>query len=120
MSIIDYLFSEIVLENQMNYSQDLSIKSRWHLPRFEFKWQRIDLLLPIKNWLDTIQIKNSITAHRLNNLIPAQCPFSRKITIFNHTILTIPPLCKLNPLYDNLMALKFRCLTYLAEEGELC
>lgn len=118
MSIIDYLFSEIVLQNQVNSSQDLSFNTKWHSSKFEFKWQKIDLLLPIRNWLDAIEIKDSITAHRLNNLIPDQCPFARKINIFNRTILTIPPLCKLNPLYDNLMALKFRCLTYLAEEGE--
>lgn len=118
MSIIDYLFSEKILHNQMNSSQDLSLHSRWNFPRIEFKWEKIDLLLPIKTWLDSIEIKDSITAHRLNNLIPSECPFARKITIFNHRILTIPPLCKLNPLYDNLMALKFRCLTYLAEKDE--
>ncbi|MBD2392703.1 hypothetical protein H6G11_00330 [Cyanobacterium aponinum FACHB-4101] len=118
MGVVDYLFSEIVLQNQISYSQDLSLKSRWHLPRFEFKWHKIDLLLPLRSWLDNIEITDSVTAHRINNLIPAECPFARKITIFNRTILTIPPLCKLNPVYDNLMALKFRCLTYLAETEE--
>jgi len=115
MSVIDYLFSELVLQNQMNYSQDLSIKSSWHLPKLNLIWDKFNLLLQLKNWLDSIEIKDTNTALRIVKLIPDQCPFARKITVFNHTIFTIPPLCKLNPVYDNLIALKFRALTYLAE-----
>lgn len=81
----------------------------------KFSLTRIDLFYPLKLWLDSIEIKDSKTAHRICKLIPSQCPFARDIKIFNHKIASIPPLCKLNPLYQNLMDLKFRSLVYLAD-----
>lgn len=30
----------------------------------------------------------------------------------------IPPMCKLNPLYDQVAGLRFRALSFLAERGE--
>ncbi len=74
------------------------------------------VLKPIQHWLESIEIQNSRTARSLCKLIPAHCPFERKITLFNHTVLYIPPLCKLNPLYDQLMELRFKSLVYLADE----
>ena len=76
---------------------------------------RIDLLYPVKKWLDNLKIKDSTTAHRICKLIPSQCPFARDIVIFDRKIATIPPLCKLNPLYENLIALKFRSMMYLED-----
>ncbi|WP_199328548.1 Mo-dependent nitrogenase C-terminal domain-containing protein [Anabaena azotica] len=35
--------------------------------------------------------------------------------IFNHAIAHIPPLCKLNPLYEQLMGWRFRAQCYLAQ-----
>lgn len=75
-----------------------------------------DLLQPIRQWLDHIKIQHPKRAHRLVTLIPAQCPFERDIKMFGRTLLHIPPLCKLNPLYDELVALRFRALCYLADE----
>jgi hypothetical protein len=49
-------------------------------------------------------------------LIPAQCPFERDICVLGRCFLHIPPLCKLNPLYEQLVALRFRALCYLADE----
>ncbi|MCS6815305.1 MAG: Mo-dependent nitrogenase C-terminal domain-containing protein, partial [Cyanobacteria bacterium] len=49
--------------------------------------------------------------------IPAQCPFARTISWQGRTLLVIPPLCKLNPFYDELMGLRFRALSYLAEQS---
>jgi hypothetical protein len=49
-------------------------------------------------------------------VIPSNCPFERTITLSGRTILRIPPLCKLNPLYEELVALRFRALCYLADE----
>lgn len=69
-----------------------------------------------REWLDNIKVDNIKLAHRLCKLIPPQCPFERKIALFGHTILSIPPLCKLNPLYEELVYLRFRALCYLADE----
>jgi hypothetical protein len=79
---------------------------------------QIQPLAPLRTWLEHIEIHNPKTARRLTQLIPAQCPFARQIRLGNWTLLTIPPLCKLNPLYDDLMALRFRALCYLAELGQ--
>ena len=75
-------------------------------------------LLPLRQKLDSIKVNNPQLAHRLCKLIPAQCPFEKKITLRGRTLLHIPPLCKLNPVYDELVALRFRAICYLAEQGE--
>lgn len=77
---------------------------------------RYDLLKPVRNWLDNIKIQNPQIAHSVARLIPAQCPFERDINLFGHTVAHIPPLCKLNPLYDEFVGLRFRALCYLADE----
>ncbi len=74
-----------------------------------------DLFFPIRRWLDNIQIESSDLAHRICQLIPAQCPFERTVKLFGHTLFHIPPLCKLNPVYDQVVALRFRALCYLAD-----
>lgn len=71
---------------------------------------------PIRNWLDSIEICNPQTARSLCKLIPARCPFAREIKLLNRTIICIPPLCKLNPFYDQVVALRFKSLTYLADQ----
>ncbi|MEM7554774.1 MAG: Mo-dependent nitrogenase C-terminal domain-containing protein [Cyanobacteria bacterium P01_A01_bin.84] len=75
-----------------------------------------DVLKPLRQWLDNIQISDRKLAHRLCQLIPSQCPFERDINIFDKTLFHIPPLCKLNPLYEELVSLRFRALCYLADE----
>ncbi|NES85875.1 MAG: nitrogenase, partial [Moorea sp. SIO2B7] len=70
----------------------------------------------LRQWLNQIEVDNPKLAHRLCRLIPAQCPFERQIKLFNRTLLRIPPLCKLNPVYDEVVALRFRALSYLADE----
>jgi hypothetical protein len=49
-------------------------------------------------------------------MIPAQCPFERDVKLFGHKIVHIPPLCKLNPIYEQLVGLRFRALSYLADD----
>ncbi|GAB1540779.1 hypothetical protein NUACC21_34480 [Scytonema sp. NUACC21] len=70
----------------------------------------------MRYWLEAIEINDYKVAQRLCQLIPARCPFERKIQIFNRTILSIPPLCKLNPFYEQLVMLRFKSLVYLADE----
>jgi hypothetical protein len=73
-------------------------------------------LKPLRQWLEGLEIRDRETAHRICRLIPAQCPFERTVQLFGRTILRIPPMCKLNPLYEEVVALRFRALCYLADE----
>lgn len=73
------------------------------------------LLKPIKTWLDKVEITDRETAHLFCKLIPAQCPFERDIVLFGHKVAHIPPMCKLNPLYDQLVGIRFRSLCYLVD-----
>ena len=78
--------------------------------------QFINPLQLLKEKIDRIEIQQEQTARRIVKLIPAQCPFAREIKAFNKVIFRIPPLCKLNPLYEQLIALRFRALCFLADE----
>ena len=73
---------------------------------------------PVGRWLDQVEIHSLSQAHWLCRVIPAQCPFERDVVWFGHTIAHIPPLCHLNPVYEELMGLRFRALSYLVERGE--
>ncbi|MBW4696211.1 MAG: nitrogenase [Lyngbya sp. HA4199-MV5] len=74
------------------------------------------VLQPVRDWLDKMDVQDPRIAHFLCKLIPSQCPFERDINLFGRTIAHIPPLCKLNPLYDQLVSLRFRALSYLADD----
>lgn len=69
-----------------------------------------------RQWLESIEIKHSWSARLVCRVIPASCPFEREIKFFNHTIVSIPPLCKFNPFYEQLIALRFKSLIYLADK----
>ncbi|XHX81303.1 MAG: Mo-dependent nitrogenase C-terminal domain-containing protein [Stenomitos frigidus ULC029] len=70
---------------------------------------------PLRRWLSELEIRDRNSARLLCSLIPARCPFERTFNFFGRTVLSIPPLCKLNPFYNELVALRFRSLCYLAE-----
>lgn len=77
----------------------------------------IDLLLmPIRQWLDSIEIKDAKLAKQICKLIPAQCPFERDVKLFGRVLFHIPPMCKLNPLYEQFVGLRFRSLCFLVDE----
>ena len=69
----------------------------------------------VQQRLDCWEIEQEHTARRIVELIPAQCPFEREIRVFGKLIFSIPPLCKLNPLYEQLIGLRFRALCFLAD-----
>ncbi|GAB4386822.1 MAG: hypothetical protein Kow00121_54230 [Elainellaceae cyanobacterium] len=69
----------------------------------------------ISQKLDAIEVHNPQLAHLFCKLIPAQCPFERHIHLWGYHFY-IPPLCKLNPWYEQVVSLRFRCLCYLADE----
>jgi Mo-dependent nitrogenase C-terminus len=77
---------------------------------------KLDLLQPLRQWLDKIEIHNRKLAKFIAKLIPAQCPFERDIMLFGRKIAHIPPMCKLNPLYNELVYLRFRALCYLVDQ----
>jgi hypothetical protein len=81
-----------------------------------FLYLGINPLQFLRQWLQSLEIRNYKTAQLLCKLIPSQCPFERKIKLFSQTILYIPPLCKLNPFYEQLVMLRFKSLVYLADE----
>ena len=107
MNVTDYTIKNFVLV--FGSSESISL-SKW------LKFPGTKILQILRNYLENQEISDRTFAHRLCRLIPAQCPFERKIKFFGHLVVSIPPLCKLNPLYDDLMALRFRALCYLAEE----
>jgi tellurite resistance protein len=75
-----------------------------------------DVLLPVRHWLDDLEMHDPRVARFLCKLIPPQCPFERDVKLFGRKVVHIPPLCKLNPLYEQLIFLRFRALSYLADD----
>ena len=76
----------------------------------------VDSLSPIRQWLNSLEISNPAFAHWLCRVIPVQCPFERDIRLLGRRLLRIPPLCKLNPLYEEVVGLRLRALCYLADD----
>ncbi|YAI81416.1 MAG: Mo-dependent nitrogenase C-terminal domain-containing protein [cyanobacterium endosymbiont of Rhopalodia sterrenbergii] len=74
-----------------------------------------DLLHPLKDWLDGMDINDPRLARFICKMVPSQCPFERDVKLFGHKIVHIPALCKLNPLYEQLVGLRFRALCYLSD-----
>jgi tellurite resistance protein len=132
VAIADGLYSPTEAELLKEYSKALGIKikaleSLEHTlcdpngthpdgsPRYQ-DHPHPDLLHPIKDWLDEMPVHDHRLARFICKLVPPQCPFERDVTLFGHKIVHIPPLCKLNPLYEQLVGLRFRSLSYLADE----
>lgn len=80
------------------------------------KTQSRDWLSSLRQQLNQLEIPNEFIAHVLCLLVPVQCPFERDIYLFGRKVAHIPPLCKLNPFYEEVMGLRFRALCYLADE----
>jgi tellurite resistance protein len=76
------------------------------------------LLDGVRHFLDGIEPSDPEVARFLVRLIPAQCPFERDVKLFGWKLVHIPPMCKINPLYEQLVALRFRCLCRLEESGD--
>lgn len=75
-----------------------------------------NLLQAIRNWLDRLEVNNRNFAWYLYKIIPGQCPFERDIKFLGRQIAHIPPLCKLNPFYEQFVGLRFRAMCYLVDE----
>ena len=75
-----------------------------------------EALKPMQEWLDHLDVKDARLARFLCQMIPSQCPFERDVTLFGRKIVHIPPMCQLNPLYEQMVGLRFRALSYLADD----
>ncbi len=75
-------------------------------------------LRPFQSVIDNFKIQDPRLAHWICRLIPARCPFERDVVLFGHKVMHIPPLCKLNPFYEQMAGLRLRALAFLAERGE--
>jgi tellurite resistance protein len=75
-----------------------------------------NVLQPVKDWLDAWEIHDPRVAHFVCKVIPPQCPFERDIVLFGRKIVHIPAMCQINPLYEQLVGMRFRALCYLADE----
>lgn len=81
------------------------------LPKFS-----LNLVRSLRQWLNQIEVHDPEFARFLSNLIPSQCPFECDIIFLGRKLGHIPPLCKLNPFYEQLVALRFRALCFLANQ----
>ncbi|VEP13054.1 Mo-dependent nitrogenase family protein [Hyella patelloides LEGE 07179] len=103
MSTKQYTVKQLILSSWIHHPTHHS------LPKFA-------PLSPLRNWLNNLEVSDRHFAHKLCRTIPTQCPFERQINFLGRTLLRIPPLCKLNPLYNEVVALRFRAICFLADE----
>ena len=80
------------------------------------KPQPKNVLQPVKDWLDGWEVHDPRVAHFVCKMIPSQCPFERDIVLFGRKIVHIPAMCQINPLYEQLVGMRFRALCYLADD----
>ena len=78
----------------------------------------INLMILVYQGLDAIEVYDLKVAKLLCKIIPTHCPFERKIKLCDRILFHIPPLCKLNPLYEQVVRLRFKALSYLVDCGE--
>ena len=73
-------------------------------------------LQPLREWHDQHHVDEPRQARVEFKMIPSQCPFERDVKLFGKKVIHIPPMCKLNPLYEQLVGLRFRALSHLADD----
>ncbi len=104
-----------VLQSVRSTLYDLSGPAEGLTPP-EDKDSTLEPLKPAREWLDQLEVHDPRLARFICKLVPSQCPFERDVTLFGQKIVHIPPMCKLNPLYEQLVGLRFRALSYLADD----
>ncbi|MEH1852799.1 MAG: Mo-dependent nitrogenase C-terminal domain-containing protein [Nostoc sp.] len=116
MKVFDNTTKKIFLASWVSINQaettDHNVTQLNHSPSKPY-W---DILQPLRQRVENIQVRDRQLAHRLCKVIPSQCPFERDVKLFGKTLFHIPPMCKLNPLYEEVVGLRFRALCYLADE----
>ncbi len=116
MKVFNNTTKKIFLASWVSISQEQESESEIAQLQNGGNKLRYDILKPLRVWVDNIQVRDPQFAHRICRLIPAQCPFERDVKMFGRTLFHIPPMCNLNPLYEEVVGLRFRGLCYLADE----
>ena len=117
ISIASWVWLEKSPEKELvSFNSQINSQIKQVLGRIFNNFRQIDILKPLKQWLDNLEVRNSQLAHQICKSIPAQCPFERDVKFWGKILFHIPPMCKLNPLYDQLVGLRFRALCYLVDE----
>ena len=116
MNASPYTTQDISLASWVWINQDSAPVSNINTPHQPIKKPGFDILHPLRQWLDKVKVRNSKLAHHLCKFIPSQCPFERDVCFMGRKLFHIPPMFKLNPLYEEVVSLRFRALCYLADE----
>ncbi|MFZ4667332.1 MAG: Mo-dependent nitrogenase C-terminal domain-containing protein [Prochlorotrichaceae cyanobacterium] len=112
-AILDSLRSTLYYPNENEASGPMALHASSLHPG---EHPSLPLLKPVQEWMDGLEVHDPRLARFICRFIPPQCPFERDITLFGRKIVHIPPLCQLNPLYEQLVGLRFRSLSYLADD----
>jgi Mo-dependent nitrogenase C-terminus len=75
------------------------------------------LLIVLIDMASLLPTNRKISAILICKIIPGACPFARHVDI-GRLQFNIPPLCKLNPWYENSIATRFKALNFLAEHQQ--
>ncbi|MBW4555722.1 MAG: Mo-dependent nitrogenase C-terminal domain-containing protein [Trichormus sp. ATA11-4-KO1] len=116
MKVFDNTTKKIFLASWVSINQAETSKAQATQLRHSTAKSYCDILQPLRQKVESIQVRDRQLAHRLCKLIPAQCPFERDVKFFGKTLFHIPPMCKLNPLYEEVVGLRFRAMCFLADE----
>ncbi len=114
--VLQSLRSTLVSEDGESQATESGAATSLTPPKQHGDGKAVKPLRPVKEWLDQVDIHDPSIARFLCKMIPPQCPFERDVKLFGKKVVHIPPLCKLNPLYEQLVGIRFRALTYLADE----
>ena len=79
---------------------------------------KVTIMKYLHSFIANLSIKDCNCARRICSLIPPSCPIERDISFLGHFLFHVPAMCKLNPFYDDLVTLRFRALSFLAEHHE--
>ncbi|MEH2079634.1 MAG: Mo-dependent nitrogenase C-terminal domain-containing protein [Nostoc sp.] len=116
MKVFDNTTKKIFLASWVSINQAETIDHKVTQLNHSASKPHWNILQPLRQRVENIQVRDRQLAHRLCKLIPSQCPFERDVKLFGKTLFHIPPMCKLNPLYEEVVGLRFRALCYLADE----
>ena len=76
-----------------------------------------DPLKPLRNWLENLNISNPQASAQAVSTDPIPMSLSSAISIYlGARSYIFPPMCKLNPLYEEVVMLRFKAMCYLADE----
>ncbi|MCT7979305.1 Mo-dependent nitrogenase C-terminal domain-containing protein [Laspinema olomoucense] len=116
MNVLDYTIQHLIRITWIELSEKAPTQSDRSTVPTRADQAFFQPLGPLKHWLDRLEVRDRQMAHSLCKLIPSQCPFERDIKVGDRVLFHIPPLCKLNPFYEQFVGLRFRALCYLVDE----